>query len=756
MENRVAVGSGAGTAARIALYTAVVMTGLTFSVLFESGEGVSWLFFGAALAALCTASTGRHRFALLAPAIILYTLLVIYGLPPVSIGGWQSLFLEVRNDVYQAAEIMYLQPVPYDYRPGLLVILLPVVMLVSAFATSATLYEKSPVFSIVTLGLTIGVISTVSFETGVGPYFALFIISSVFLILFTGSFRFMEDVGWPGVAAVAGITLLGLTLTLDPLKDVAIRPALVDWTEIGTGGTSHLDVQADVGSYLDSGRDTELLRVRSQEPLLWRGGTLDYFDGVRWSSTVEPGADDGEEIASGVETRVVRQRFRVLNAETNLVFGGYQISNTSLPEADRRSDGSWAVDENLSKGRFYEIISEVPQPTTGQLQTSGTSYPAAVREKFLQIPQSTPRVVGETADVIEREYSPDTPYETARAIERYLVYDGGFAYNLDANFRRGDRAIERFLGDEREGFCTQFATSMALVSREMGVPARVVYGASSGEKLDTNEYLVTGRNMHTWVEVYFPGVGWYPFDPTPGFSVPQTMQQNAARIEPSGDGRQDLIPGSPAYRDEISNSPAGESELRDTATGGTSGPREGTPAWPLYIFAPALLLVAIPLSKRSLRFWRWPENLYRDLIARLSDVLPPGKSSGLAGSPSLTPTEKLLLLSGAAGVEEESFRDFARAYSDHLYSGKPRAETRTRVTRAYDRAVESLDNLPRWRRVLGALNPGSLMLRLQKSLAVSKKKVQKTARTVFGGVVRWLSRRLSRRLPGRSSAKKRR
>src|SRR3712207_9377539 len=75
---------------------------------------------------------------------------------------------------------------------------------------------------------------------------------------------------------------------------------------------------------------TTLFRsIRSSEPLLWRGGTMDYFDGVRWSDTTQPTADDGEEIAPDVETRPVLQRVQVLNAQTDLIFGGYKIDRKS-------------------------------------------------------------------------------------------------------------------------------------------------------------------------------------------------------------------------------------------------------------------------------------------------------------------------------------------------------------------------------------------------------------------------------------------
>jgi len=173
-----------------------------------------------------------------------------------------------------------------------------------------------------------------------------------------------------------------------PFSDETVSPGMIDWTRIGTGGTSRLNVQADVGDYLTAGRDAELMRVRSAEPLLWRGGTMDYFDGVRWLDTTQPGADDGEEIAPGVETRPVVQRVQILNARTDIIFGGYRIVQTSEPfgSATQNSDGSWSMDRPFEEGDTYQLISQVPQPTVLQLRDAGTDYPSAVAQRFLQLP----------------------------------------------------------------------------------------------------------------------------------------------------------------------------------------------------------------------------------------------------------------------------------------------------------------------------------------------------------------------------------
>jgi transglutaminase-like putative cysteine protease len=464
---------------------------------------------------------------------------------------------------------------------------------------------------------------------------------------------------------------------------------------------------------------------------------MDYFDGVRWSDTTEPGAEDGEEISEDIDTRIVRQRVQVLNAETDLIFGGYKIGNVTVPEAEENSDGSWSLDEPFEEGSYYGVVSEIPQPTAVQLRGAGVDYPAPLRETFLQLPEDNPPVVKETADRIMRRYDTDTPYDSARAVERYLIHDGGFFYNLDVSYRRADKAIEEFLGDGREGFCTQFATSMALILREMEIPARVVYGSTSGEVVDEDEYLVTGSNMHTWVEVYFPGVGWYPFNPTPGFSMPQVMEANAERPElgpgsPTLTGPESNIEQRRALNDPPESTPR-QQELGTPEERANRSGEEGLPAWPFFLVLPVLLAAAVLLLKRALLARGRPEDLYKDLTGRLRDVLPPGEAWS-ADSPALTPTERVMLLAGAAGVEEGPMREFARAYTDHLYSGRSADVGVGHVSSAYRRALRAYRCLPRWKRALGALNPASLLARLGKVASGWKAGLGKALRGRLRGV----------------------
>ena len=745
--------------ARWWLYGAALAAGGAFSILFtgeiySGGDGgfgdlsVVAIIAGnraflplllAAAVAMVVGSTGRWRFVLIIPATVAYTTVAVYGTDLFSdlfsISGWREIFSVVGGDVYEAANIMYAEPIPYGLAPGLFLVLVPVVMILVAFATSATLYERSPIVSLAVLGLTIGVLSTISFEDGAGFFFAAFLACAVGLLLSLDRAG-PEDPGRPAV--VAGVIVVALVLLVPrlPYSDETVSPGMIDWTRIGTGGTSSLDVQADVGDYLTAGRDAELMRVQSSEPLLWRGGTMDYFDGVRWSDTTQPGADDGEEIAAGVETRPVLQRVQVLNARTDIIFGGYRIVETSesLGTATQSSDGSWSMDVPFEEGDSYEVLSEIPQPTRAQLRGAGTDYPPAVVQRFLQLPGDTPPIVGETADEIQRQYDPETPYDEARAIEQYLTYDGGFTYNLDVSYRRADKAVEEFLADGKEGFCTQFSTSMALLLREMGVPSRVVYGATAGEDAGPGQYLVRGSNMHTWVEAYFPGVGWYPFNPTPGFSMPTAMEANAPRPElplagQSGQSENDNLNQRRSEREPAQQTP--QQQNPDPAGQGstTNGfGQNSIPVWPLLVVLPLLLVAAVPISKRALLARGRPEDLYRDLTGRLRDVLAPGKSV-IADSPALTPTERVLLLAGAAGVEEAPMTRFAQAYSDHLYSSD--GDDGEQVASAYQDALRAYVRLPGWRRALGIVNPTSLLVRSRKYASVRRAQLHKMLRGRF-------------------------
>ena len=107
-----------------------------------------------------------------------------------------------------------------------------------------------------------------------------------------------------------------------------------------------------------------------------------------------------------------------------------------------------------------------------------------------------------------------TPFEKAAAIEEYLIKN--FHYTLNPVKGSGKNPVEDFLFYTKEGYCEQYATTMAMMLRGVGIPSRLVTGFLPGEWNKFGNYLIIRqRDAHSWVETYMPDSGWATFDPTP-------------------------------------------------------------------------------------------------------------------------------------------------------------------------------------------------------------------------------------------------
>jgi len=140
-----------------------------------------------------------------------------------------------------------------------------------------------------------------------------------------------------------------------------------------------------------------------------------------------------------------------------------------------------------------------------------------IYEKYLQLPEDLPQRVKDLAASLV--VSSDNNYDKAKAIEKYVA--GNYAYNLDVRSTPRNRDfVDYFLFDQQEGYCSYFASAMTILARCAGLPARYVEGymLPPGPLEDNrNMYIVTNMQAHAWVEIYFEGYGWLPFEPTAPF-----------------------------------------------------------------------------------------------------------------------------------------------------------------------------------------------------------------------------------------------
>jgi hypothetical protein len=128
-----------------------------------------------------------------------------------------------------------------------------------------------------------------------------------------------------------------------------------------------------------------------------------------------------------------------------------------------------------------------------------------------------------------------TEYDKARALQDYLRAPGNFTY--DETFDpHGDtpNALEYFLFRAKRGYCQQFAGSFAIMARAVGIPTRLALGWTWGTQDAQGVYHVTDDDTHTWPEVYFPGAGWAPFEPTPGRGNPAATNYTGVLAQQQG------------------------------------------------------------------------------------------------------------------------------------------------------------------------------------------------------------------------------
>ena len=250
-------------------------------------------------------------------------------------------------------------------------------------------------------------------------------------------------------------------------------------------------------------------------PHYWRALTYDDYTGRGWRTgeTAKVTYRAGEPITSTTTThRTLRQ---TVEAVGNM--GGLLYAAGELVTADQDYSVAWrshhdAFGAEIEASR-YRTDSWIPITSEAQLRAAGHDYPAWVKERYLALPPEVPpRVLGLAHDLYSNA---NTSYDQARAIETYLR---AFTYTLDLPAPPPNREVaDFFLFDLQQGYCDYYATTMVVLARAGGLPARLVVGYASGTYDSANaRYVVTAADAHSWVEIYFPEIGWVEFEPTGG------------------------------------------------------------------------------------------------------------------------------------------------------------------------------------------------------------------------------------------------
>lgn len=211
---------------------------------------------------------------------------------------------------------------------------------------------------------------------------------------------------------------------------------------------------------------------------------------------------------------------------------------------DAHGDAVAGAGSAAAPGSRFRVVSEVPDvgALVPHLRAAGTSYPAAVRQVCLEVPASVPGRVRELARQIVSGCR--TPYEKAAALERFLRTRYPYT-EQGPEPPPGRDFVDFFLFGVQKGKCNHFATAMAVMCRCVDVPARVAVGCLPAGRVAQDRYVFTTGTLHMWVEAYFPGVGWVPFDPTGESAGGRSLAAVPLQRHPGGSGGPDGLPPRP-------------------------------------------------------------------------------------------------------------------------------------------------------------------------------------------------------------------
>jgi transglutaminase-like putative cysteine protease len=403
------------------------------------------------------------------------------------------------------------------------------------------------------------------------------------------------------------------------------------------GGASFGSTISITGEWISD--DTPVLSITS-DPLAprrkWRAVAYDRFTGSQWSRSAEgeiPVAS-GEPLLAGTSDAPL-DGVAVEEVEYVVRAIGGAPGQMLAPGAPLRLDAdatvrvipagpeAWFGEIRVSGDPVYTAAAAIPilDPdvegalTEGRLRAAGTAYPPDLVATYTRLePGTAGAEVRELVATVMAAENPQNPYDTARAFEAYLRSSGEFQYDTNVlDVECGDLGVADCFAVSRRGYCEHFATTMVVMLRVQGIPARLVEGYLPGSRDAAGEQTIRRSQAHAWVELWFPGIGWVDFDPTANVGQPEIIPAGepvpTPTPLPSG-----AVPGSPRPSER-----ADIDEPDGPAGGGGYVPPRQPGIGPLVIVVLPLAALALVLGvtwlRRRLGRPTQPEVVYRTVAS---------------------------------------------------------------------------------------------------------------------------------------------
>jgi transglutaminase-like putative cysteine protease len=347
----------------------------------------------------------------------------------------------------------------------------------------------------------------------------------------------------------------------------------------------------------------------SGKPHYLRLVTLENFNGASWSPAVVK-VDDSRTVNKLPAPPGLAKNIAKKSETTDVRVGNLVSTWLPLPYPSSSVSGlngrwywepsalSVSSTDTTVNGQDYSVKSVIANPTPGQLAHAGTKVPSGF-DKYLELPSDLPSIITETADRVAGNLTSN--YAKALALQDFFRL-GDFDYSetapvSDGYDGTGVSVIARFLS-AKSGYCIHFASAMAVLARDLGIPSRVAVGFLPGSAnkenkgVDGREFTVTSHDLHAWPELYFDGVGWIPFEPTPGRGVVPSYAVHDSSLDPLPNA---VIPDITVPTGAATQGPRLDPGQQNGSAGGTATAASGL-GWMGWLWFGVALLVVVVLG----------------------------------------------------------------------------------------------------------------------------------------------------------------
>jgi transglutaminase-like putative cysteine protease len=523
-------------------------TAIAFGRVFV-GHGATWKLLVAGLASVAVAGLLERRSLLLstlASAVCLLVALAVLVFPQTT---WLGLPTSetlgaIRDALERVGEQARVQVAPSAPLTPLLLAAVTAVWTASFSAHALAIRAGAPLLAVLPSVALVGFTDTVM-QDGARPGYAVLLLSAVLFVCFVDGMRRIRQWGpmWGsrgkplsaatghGARRVATLAVAVAVLVPGVLPGFH-SVALVDFSTTGSH-KAHIDPFVSIKAQLQRRDPVDLFQVTSVDSsgdaraAYWRLYALDQFDGNTWRSS-DPDAERGRILStpatlatSSPFSPAIDQGYRILTdfADRWLPMA-YPPQTVNVPFGTIRYDTELTAavaPDTFDEGLEYSVRSLVVSPTPEDLDAVSVAPSVllgmGVPDRYTFVPDDVPVAVRQIAEAWAENAS--TPYRQVLAIQQHFVSSGDFHYSIDVRPKADANALVDFLTRTKTGFCQQFAAAMAVLVRELGIPARVAVGFRPGSQ-SGDTFTVSTEDAHSWVEVLFPGYGWLPFEPTPG------------------------------------------------------------------------------------------------------------------------------------------------------------------------------------------------------------------------------------------------